>query len=49
MKLTAEQVESIENIIRGAMVPVARNGYAGIEMHAVGATSAIVEMLGRES
>lgn len=48
MYLTEKQRESIENIIRGAMLPVATGGFPAIDVHAPGATNAIVSMLGRD-
>lgn len=48
MTLTDEQRESIENIIRGAMLPVATGGFSAIEVHAPGAADAIANVLARE-
>jgi hypothetical protein len=48
VKLTPEQRESIENIIRGAMAPVATGGFSAIEIHAPGAARAIINMIERD-
>jgi hypothetical protein len=48
MHLTASQRESIENIIRGAMLPVATGGFDAIEVHAPAAARAIAAVTERE-
>lgn len=48
MELTEHQVERVENIIRGAMLPVATGGFADIDVHAPQAAQAIAQMLREE-
>lgn len=45
VQLTPRQVERVENIIRGAMLPVATGGFEDIEIHAPQAAQAVAQML----